>query len=67
MRDNAMVEKLNSLKSMTASVLRSEIEEPVIPYYSKNRERIHIVTENSYDFIDEIAYYEKKARQDKRK
>jgi hypothetical protein len=35
--------------------------------YSKKRERIHIKTEHDLEFIDEIAYYERKAaRTDKK-
>ena len=52
LKQNIIVEKLNSLKSMTASILRSEIEEPEIPYYSKNRKRIHIKTDHSMDCIE---------------
>jgi hypothetical protein len=63
-----IVEKLNSLKSMTNSILRSEIEEQEMPYYSKQRGRIHIKTDQSIDLIEEIAFYEKKTkRQDPRK
>lgn len=57
-----IVEKLNSLKSMTNSILRSEPEEPEMPYYSKQRARIRIDTDHSIDLLDEIAFYEKKTR-----
>ena len=47
---------------MTASVLRSEMEEVEMPYYSKKKPRIHIKTDNSMDCIEEIAEFEKKAK-----
>lgn len=37
---------------MSASVVRSEMDEPEIPYYSKKKGRIHIHTDHSIDLID---------------
>jgi hypothetical protein len=36
-------------------------------YYSKKRGRIHIHTDNEIDFIEEIAYFEKKGTCEYRK
>lgn len=47
-----IVEKLNSLKSMTNSILRSEAEEQEMSYYSKQKGRIHIKTDQSIELID---------------
>lgn len=52
---------------MSASIVRSELEEPEIPYYSKKRGTIHIHTDPSIDFIEEIAFYEKKVRREDRR
>jgi hypothetical protein len=49
---------------MTNSILRSEADEPEMPYYSKKRGPIHIHTDRSIDLIEEISYYEKKTRRD---
>lgn len=37
---------------MTNSILKSEIEEFEMPYYSKKKGKIHIKTDQSIDHID---------------
>ena len=52
---------------MTNSILRSEADEPEMPYYSKKRGPIRIQTDRSIDLLDEITYYEKRTRRDEKR